>query len=450
MRFLLIALVGLLALSSIFDWDPGPVTGFKLKNAILYALALGLLLRASVDRNFKIQLPAIQVMFAVLIVYAIASYLAVVFVIRYPHYNVVLNGLNLKGIIDQMLFFVVFFYGVRSERDAVLTLKCLLVAFALSHVIAVLDAVGIAHFGDLEQRSDGRVQGLVGESNQYGAFVAMTLPAILSFALTSRGIQRLLWVGATMITAVTLVMTVSRGAFVATFAAGFCAFILFARYAPPGRLAMVAIASFAGVLLLGAVVVSLGFGHLLYERLVSSTSGDMGSTSSGRTDIWRNALEMMFEHPITLLSGFGWRAYWSMPFRFSPHNNYLNQWFNLGLVGLSSAILQFVLTIRVAKAAVLRATGEARAILMCFIIAALALAFASFFVDLFVPWLYFWAYAGVVMRLAVIIMEESTAPAPVAVAEVPEVRPSAARDAFGWKGHLTRPKPAGPSARHAL
>lgn len=449
MRFLLIALVALLALSSIFDWDPGPATGLKLKNAILYALALGLLLRASVDRHFRIQLPAIQVTFAVLILYAIASYLAVVFVIRYPHYNAISNGLNLKGFIDQMLFFLVFFYGLRSERDAVLTLKCLLVAFALSHVMAVLDAVGIAHFGDIEQRTDGRVQGLVGESNQYGAFVAMSLPAILSFALTSRGMQRAMWAGATVITAVTLVMTVSRGAFVASFAASICAFILFARYAPPGRLAMLAVASVAGVLVLGTVVIALGFGDLLYERLVSSTSGDMGSTSSGRTDIWRNALEVMFEHPITLLTGFGWRAYWSMPFRFSPHNNYLNQWFNLGLVGLSSAILLFVLPIKTAKAAVLRATGETRAILMCFIVAALALAFATFFVDLFVPWLYFWAYTGVVMRLAVIVMEQSAAPAPVSVADVPAVSAAAARDPFGWKANLPRHKPAGQPARHA-
>lgn len=429
MRFLLVALVALLGLSSIFDWDPGPAPGLKLKNAILYVLVLGLMLRVSLDRRFKIELPAVQIVFAVLIVYAIASYLAVVFVIDYPHYDAIGNGLNLKGVIDQMLFFLVFFYGVRSERDAILTLKCLLVVFALSHVMAVLDAVGIVRIGDIEQRIDGRVQGLVGESNQYGAFVALTLPAILSFALTTRGLQRLLWLAATVVTAITLIMTVSRGAFVATTLASICAFFMFARYAPRGRLLKIAAGAFVGVVVLGSLVIALGFGDLLYERLVSSTSGDMGSTSSGRTDIWRNALEMMFEHPITLLSGFGWRSYWSMPFRFSPHNHYLNQWFNLGFIGLASAILLFALPIRAARVAMTTAVGTRRAVLMCFIIATLAFAFATFFVDIFGAWLYFWAYTGVVMRLAVGEPEQVELPAQ------PTRREAALppRDPFGWR-----------------
>jgi O-antigen ligase len=436
MRFLLVALIALLTLSSVFNWDPGPAPGVKLQNGILYMLALALTLRVSFDRHFRIQLPAIQVTFIVLIAYAILSFLAVVFVIEYPYYNAFDNALILKTLVDQLLFFIVFFYGVRSEEEAMLMLKCLLLAFALSHVMAVLDAQGVVRFGDIERREDGRVQGLVGESNQYGAFVAMSLPAIIAMSVTTRGMERLFWWASALVTAITLLMTVSRGAFVATFVASVCAFVMFRRYAPPGRLAMLAIAAVLGTLLIAAVAIGLGFGELLYERVVNSASTDLGSTSSGRTEIWRNALGTMFETPMTLLTGFGWRAYWSMPFRYSPHNHYLNLWFNLGMIGLASSILLFALPLKAARSALATASAKARPTLMGFIVATIALALATFFVDLSMPWLYFWAYAGVAMRLAVNAQN--------ALPQEERVQPSAARkssyreDPFGWKA-ATRP-----------
>jgi O-antigen ligase len=434
MRLLLILLVALLTLSTVFDWDPGPAPGVKLKNAILYAMALGMLLRVSLDRNLKIELPAIPITFVALILYAILSYVAIVAVIQYPYYRVLDNALQLKGVIDQLFFFLVFFYGTRSNEDAILILKCLLIAFALSHVMAVADALGFVSFGDIEQRSDGRVQGLVGESNQYGAFVAMSLPALVAIVLATSGLERLLWTGAAIITAITLVMTVSRGAFVATFAASAAAVLLFRRYAPPGRLAMVACtAVLVGVVIVCATM-AFGFGDLLYERLVSSASGDMGSTSSGRTDTWRSALQMMFEQPISLLTGFGWRAWWSMPFRFSPHNHYLNHWFNLGLIGLASSILLFVLPIRTARKALVTALGAARPILMGFVVSTIAIAAATFFVDLYLPWLYYWAFAGVAMRLAANAMQR----APMTVeTSVAAAHPPAITDPFGWKAPAT-------------
>ena len=74
----------------------------------------------------------------------------------------------------------------------------------------------MVHVGDIEQRGDGRVQGAVGESNQYGAFVALSLPAIVAMVTITRGMWRIFWMAASVITAAALVMTVSRGAFVAT------------------------------------------------------------------------------------------------------------------------------------------------------------------------------------------------------------------------------------------
>ena len=62
---------------------------------------------------------------------------------------------------------------------------------------------------------------------------------------------------------------------------------------------------------------------------------------------------------------------------------------------------------------------------------ALAYASATIFVDLYVPWIYFWAYAGVTMRLAMIARE--TAPVPIVVNER-EVAGPRQSDPYGWIG----------------
>jgi len=431
MRFLLVALIGFLTLSSVFDWDPGPAPGVKIKNAILYLLATGLLFRMAVDRKFVLQLPAMTTSFAVLIGWSILSYLAIVLVIDYPHYDVLKNAFDLKNLaVDQLLFFLVFFYGVRSPKDAMFVLHCLLLSWVLSHLIAVLDATGFVQIGDLERRDDGRVQGLVGESNQYGAFVSLTLPALVAAAVATRGVMRWFWGGAALMTMATLLMTVSRGAFVGVIVAGAAGAWMFRRYLSATRI----VTWTAGAVLaltLVVVVIGVTYGELLYARLIGQAMGtDMVGASSGRTEIWSNAIEVMLEHPLTLLTGYGWNAYWSMPFRYSPHNYYLAQWFNLGLPGLVCSLLLLTLAVRTARAAVPYASADSRPILIGFVIATFAFAVAAFFVDLYVPWLYFWAYAGLALRLAVSVSEAS----PVA-ATTAEAAPAQKRvDAFGWIG----------------
>lgn len=431
MRFLLAALTLFLTLSSVFNWDPGPAPGVKIKNFLLYLLVMGLVFSYAIGRKFKIQLPVMNVAFAVLIGYSILTYLAIVLFIDYPRYDALRSAFDLKNRgVDYMLFFLVFFYGVRSEKNATFVLKCLLVSWIVSHAVAVLDALGYVQIGDIERRGDGRVQGAVGESNQYGAFVALTLPAAVAMAAATRGWGRWCWAAAAVLTACTLLMTVSRGAFVATFISALLGVYLFRRYLSLGRLVTWSMMVGGGMLIV-LLVVSIGFGDLLYERVIAGLSKDMGDTSSGRTEIWANAIATMFQHPQTLLTGFGWNAYWIMPFRFSPHNYYLSQWFNLGLPGLICSVLLLVAPVRIALQSFAVAPLRLRAPLAGFVFATIAYASATFFVDLYVPWIYFWAYAGVVMRLAMLARDSVPEPA---AAEQPVPAASQRVDPYGWIG----------------
>jgi O-antigen ligase len=431
MRWLLIGLILFLTASIVFGFDPGPAPGIKIKNAFLYLLVLGLVLRLTLDRSYRLQMPAVPILFGIMIAYGVLSYLAIILVIQYPRYDWLSSGLMLKNsLFDQMLFFLVFFYGLRSNEDALTLLKVLLAAWAVAHIMAVLDATGIMHVGDIEQRSDGRVQGAVGESNQYGAFVAMSLPAIVALVTNTRGIWRLFWMGASVITAATLIMTVSRGAFVATMVATLGGVYLFRRYMPARKLVMWAVGGMVAAVFVAALVTAFGFDDLIIHRLTQGSGSDLTATSSGRTEIWSTVLGVMFRTPLTLLTGFGWEAYSTFPFRWNTHNHYLLQFFNLGLIGLVCTLLLFVVVVRTANKAATYARPDVRVVLISFGFATIAVGTAVFFVNLFVPWIYYWSYAGIVMRLAMNALEpQAFAPAAVSA---PRRRAKPARDPHGW------------------
>lgn len=432
MRFLLIALVLFLTASAVFGFDPGPLPGIKIKNGLLYLIVLALMLRATLDRSYRIQLPGVPILFGIMIGYALLTYAAIVMVIDYPRYNALFTGFQLKNqLFDHVLFFLVFFYGLRSNEDAMTVLKVLLAAWAVSHIMAVLDATGVVHVGDIEQRGDGRVQGAVGESNQYGAFVALSLPAIVAMVTITRGTWRIFWLAASVITAAALVMTVSRGAFVAMAFATLYGVWLFRRFMNGRKLLAWAAFGLVGAVLVGIVVLSLGFGDLVIRRLTQGAGSDMTAASSGRTEIWATVLEVMFRTPLTLLSGFGWEAYGTFPFRWVTHNHYLQQFFNLGLVGLICSVLLFVVPIRSMNAAATHAHPDVRPMLISCGIGMIAVATAVFFVNLYSPWLYYWSYVGIVMRLAANALEPQ-AHAPGALAAPAPRRGERVRDPHGW------------------
>jgi O-antigen ligase len=186
-----------------------------------------------------------------------------------------------------------------------------------------------------------------------------------------------------------------------------------------------------GSLIVLVVVVSLsGYGNLLAERMIgTSGSIDASTASSGRSDIWATALATMYAHPMSFITGFGWDVYWSMPFQFSPHNHYLALWFNLGLVGLFFGSYLLFSAIGRARRASLHAAPPLRGQLVAFVVGAIGVATAVFFVDLYKPWFYFWMYAGLVMRMVLCVKET---PAAAAAAAPRARRPALRRDPYGW------------------
>lgn len=181
----------------------------------------------------------------------------------------------------------------------------------------------------------------------------------------------------------------------------------------------------AGLTLLSVVVligaVAVGYGDLLLDRF-----GLLGSTgfeaSSGRTMIWTRALGSMFDHPVTLITGFGWFAYESSRyFSFATHNSYLNILYNLGLIGLSLFLMVAVNVLRVVRRGLSRATPEARPWLIALSFGFPALLVALFFGELHSPWIYVWALVGITLRIAVLQNSGETESARQRSGELPTV-----------------------------
>jgi O-antigen ligase len=430
MRLLLALLIVLIVVTDILDLGLSMGPGLSVKNAMLYVIAVALVFKMIVQQNFVFDLRALHTCFALLIGYSLLSLFTAYFVVEYPRYSLIESGISLKSrLIDHAIFFLVFFYGLRGSRTAHSLLKVLLLAVVIGNGVALLNALGVISIGDMEQRRDGRMTGVMGESNQDAAFVSLFIPALAGAMMAGRGLWRLLWLAGLIFSVGVIVLTASRGAFVGIFVSAMCGVLLFRRYFPVGR--MLAAAGGAAVIaVLVFAVMSIEYGDLLYKRIVGdSVSSDMVGASSGRIEIWSTALAAMAKNPLTFLTGFGWNVYWSMPFRLSPHNHYLSLWFNVGLVGLVCGTAILVLAGREAFKALPYAEREYHWVLISFVIGTIAISVATFFVDLYTPWLWYWAYAGLVLRIAVNARaqraQQVQQPMRTSV-------PSPARDPFGW------------------
>jgi hypothetical protein len=417
--------------TQVMRWDLTITTGLSAKNLVIYMLATFLALRMVIARTSIVAAGQMQAAFLVQIAYAIFTWLIAGLVIKYQGYDFIDSGIKLKGIlIDYYIFFLVFLFGVQSVEDGVKVIKWMLIGAMFANLATILDAGGLIDLG-YKERLDGRTQGAIGESNQYAAYIILFMPGLVAAAVGARGFMRLFWVGGVLSCVVALMMTASRGGFVGLIIAIAVGAYLYRHLVSYSRVA----GWVFGFLALFVILASFSkYGGLLTERVFGQTGNiDANEASSGRTEIWANLFATMIEAPVTFITGYGWDVYWSFPFRFSPHNHYFALWFNLGLVGLFTGAYLLFSAIGRARRASFEVEPGLRRYLIAFVIGGTALCGAVFFVELIEPWIYFWMYTGVVMRL-VLCAQEQPLPAPAPVLERRPGRPALPRDAYGWTG----------------
>ena len=409
-RILLFLLFFVLLAGETLGLDMSLAPGLSVKNAFLYMLLLGIAIDTALNRNRRIEAPSVIVPYLLCISYAMFTWLVVVLILQYSGYSAMGSLVTLKGgLADHLIVFLVFFYGVLNVKDALWLIKAMLWLVIVGNLVTVVDALNLPDLGLIQEREDGRVGGPIGESNQYAVFLTLFLPGALALAAVARGWTRRLAIGGACVSALALLMTVSRGGILGLVVGGLLAAIFLRRFIP-NRTLIYAVFFGIAFLTIGLLLAyAAGYGELLYDRFVDRSTGSAWEASSGRTVIWGRTLEKMIDTPITLITGYGWNSYRYFPdFGYAPHNSYLGIYFNLGVIGLALVLFSFWNVLRIAKRAIAIAPLDLSPLLVAFIFGFLGMLVGIFFVELYSPWLFIWAYTGANMRLAVSIMENKT------------------------------------------
>jgi hypothetical protein len=440
MKYLVAILLGVVIFCDVYRVGLSLGPGLSVKNAVLYMAAMAFVLRMVVQGGFKFTLPRLHGAFAVLIGYALMSVLLLVLVFKWPDYRTMPAVIALKSnLVDHFLFFAVCYYGAQTTDEALMMQRTLMYIVVAASVITVVNATGIATIGAMEVGANGRVEGALGEWNQYATFLATMMPPLVAALATSRRpLGKAFWAGGILLSLVALVMTVSRGGILALLVSSVWGVFYFRRYLPLRRIMPLAVLCVIAVLIIAAATGN--YADMLQERLIGQTFVNTGGdATSGRSEIWETAFTRMMDSPWSLLTGFGWFAYESMGFRFATHNSYLLLWFNLGLIGLIAFILILAQIFRTTCKAVRIASPRVRPHLMGLAVGVVALAIAIFFVNLFGAWFYIWALLGLGTRLAVNELAAGKAVQSMDV-DAPALPSKTRREVrFGWRAADNQP-----------
>jgi O-antigen ligase len=233
-----------------------------------------------------------------------------------------------KRWLDPLLFSLLALRLTRREDQRFL-LACILVGYALVSLQGVREGLDIGH--------KQRIEGLMGQANELGAFLTIYAPAVLVSALfLSKGLIRLTLLGVLALGVTALVYTESRACLLAL-PIGLCAMLW-----TSGR----NVYGWVGLLL---VTVLVAFPSVLPEKATerfeatykedSFGSEQLEESAASRLELWQGALRMASEYPLGIgfaqfLQEIRNYAHTNKKYASDAHNYYLLTWVEFGLVGL--------------------------------------------------------------------------------------------------------------------
>lgn len=427
MRWLFVFLIVLLITSDFLGHNPGLGPGLSVKNATLYLIALTLMFRMALTGNFKLRLPGMHMAWGLWIGYSALTWLAATLVIHYHGYDVIQSAILMKSdLIDMAIYCFVVFYGVQDEKDYRTVMNVLLATVGISSMLTLTDLVGLTALGTKVGESGAeadRVFGAFGHANETAAMLGCMIPGLIAATFYNRGFWRAFWFGCTAATALVFVLTVSRGGYIAVAIGYPIAALLLRQYLPPGRIVAWSITTVI-LVVMGAIALTVwdpDAAAAFADRVLGIGTMGISEASSGRSDIWAAAFNEMMAYPVSLVTGFGWNVYSTMPTIFAMHNTYLDQWFNLGLLGVFVYTFLEYYTIKMARDVVARVAPPMQWDMIAYVFGMMTMSVAVMFINLYTPKPYLWMYIGLVMRGTVFVLDKTQEARAAEVARSPRL-----------------------------
>jgi O-antigen ligase len=307
-RWMLIVTIGALPLY-VVRWRYGPLPTTLLETLVIVTVALYVIARWRDGWRRPLRTPYDIPILLLLLAGAIA--------VVVPQDHRAALGLYRAYFIEPVAIFYVAADLLRGEA----TLKRAVISFAIgSSIFAVLNLVAVAQaLLDHKFHVGSAPNALYGDAN----YVAMYLEPAVAFAIAVflfAGTPRWRWLGAVWlpITGLALLLTLSKGAYLALFVLGVVVILRMRRWMLP--------------LLIGLVAVALALSRipLIAQRIATSENSLVG-----RFQIYGAAIRVLEENPILGLGlgGFDYtfRKHASQPY---PHDVWLTFWVEIGLLGL--------------------------------------------------------------------------------------------------------------------
>ena len=372
--------------------------GISMKNLFLYFFIMLISVRAALTpgqltfADLDVHLPFLFLMAYAALTWGILSAID-------PTYGIMRGVVTFKSrLVDLYLFMFAFRYGVDSKEDYMWLIRMILITLMISSFVALIDFLNIPDLG-IFGTYEGRLEGPIGEANQYGALLAFLIPVSISVMPQFTGrVTKWIWGFGIVITAILLIATGSRGALFALIVGSTVGVAYLRRYLDMKKVVIYAGIAFA-VLTFLIILLILSNAGVLLEIINRSSSGGMDTASSGRLSIWTAALSVMAEWPLSFLVGYGWSSYEVSGIWKAAHNEYLDRWFELGIPGLLAYIVLLGTVISRAKSAIDNVSQNVGRILIGYVFGMLIIVINIFFVAIPDPWTVIWIITGLVMGL---------------------------------------------------
>jgi O-antigen ligase len=174
-------------------------------------------------------------------------------------------------------------------------------------------------------RVEGIVGGIFGNPNDLATAFDLLLPLALALALTSRGLERIIYLIASAVITFGVIITFSRGGFLGLVLMGG---VLLWKVGRRNRLTTV----FVALLAAGVFISVLPSGYSDRILTIFQTDKDTTNSAQERTELLKRAFEVAGNNLIIGV-GIGNYPFYSLRQRMA-HNSYLEIWAELGLLGL--------------------------------------------------------------------------------------------------------------------
>jgi O-antigen ligase len=368
--------------------------GLSFKNIILYLmLVLAVISRISSPINLSTpNTKKLKWVIILLVFYGgislVIPYMGAVKGFNYSEAFIGLKNILLDGLVCYLVFY---FFSLYKDKSFWL-LRAMLIMIGIAALLTVIDAIYKINLFGFDEVDTNRSRGAFGEPNQTALIFALYAPLIASFAFGKRQFK-VLYVLLAIFCVSAIITTSSRGGVLAL-AMGFLSFMLLIRNKISIGHKIFLLISLPLCGLIAWNILPEAYTEQLLNRLsfLGEKKINAQEASAGRTYLWQIGIKMWLESPVF---GNGWTAF-SSANNVAVHNTFLLYLIELGLIGAILFVyfwFKSIFFLRAVKNTIVYETDGI--VLGGFISGIIALMTGLFFVNLYKPWLFVWAYIGV-------------------------------------------------------